>query len=75
MHLPSYLKENIDIAIEGLVIVGRDTRPTSAPLTASVKDGISAVGSKIIDLGDVTTPQLHFSVRMTNRGLPGKSLS
>lgn len=63
--------ENIDNSVDSLVIVGRDTRSTSSPLISSVKDGVSALGSKIIDLGEVTTPQLHFSVRMTNRGLPG----
>ena len=45
----------------GVVMVGRDTRPHSEGLQKCVEDGIRAIGGSILDLGVVTTPQLHFT--------------
>lgn len=64
-------KENIDLSIQANVIVGRDTRPSSLLLIASVTDGLKSVNSNVVDLGEVSTPQLHFAVRRGNRGLAG----
>jgi phosphoacetylglucosamine mutase len=48
------------------VVFGRDTRPSSPPLATRVAEGIAAAGGVGIDVGVVTTPQLHHCVRMTN---------
>eukprot|EP00698_Gefionella_okellyi_P023740 TRINITY_DN8193_c0_g1_i1.p1 TRINITY_DN8193_c0_g1~~TRINITY_DN8193_c0_g1_i1.p1 ORF type:complete len:549 (+),score=145.04 TRINITY_DN8193_c0_g1_i1:52-1647(+) len=67
----SIVAENrIDLAAEALIFVGHDNRPHSAALTQRVMDGASALGAKIINLGLVTTPQLHWAVREYNAGKP-----
>ena len=48
------------------VIVGRDTRPHSKELVDCVCAGVRAMGGTVLDLGEVTTPQLHFVVQATN---------
>jgi phosphoacetylglucosamine mutase len=53
------------------VITGRDTRPSSILLMKTVHDGINIFHSKLYDMGEVTTPQLHFIVRQVNRGFIG----
>lgn len=62
--------ESINMSIIGKVITGRDTRPSSSAFVASIHDALQALGCKIMDLGLVTTPQLHFAVRRQNQGLP-----
>jgi len=52
----------------GLVVVGRDTRPHSDDFLECVRRGAEAVGGTVIDLGRVTTPQLHFVVQRANEG-------
>ena len=49
-----------------VVIVGRDTRPHSERLLACIKLGVEILGGTLIDVGVVTTPQLHFSVGLYN---------
>ena len=49
-----------------VVIVGRDTRPHSGRLLACIKLGVEILGGTLIDVGVVTTPQLHFSVGLYN---------
>jgi len=51
----------------GGVVQGRDTRPSSPALAAAAVQGIEALGVKVVDLGVLTTPQLHFLVRACNR--------
>jgi phosphoacetylglucosamine mutase len=51
-------------------VQGRDTRPSSPHLVAVAAEGIAAVGVRMLDLGLVTTPQLHFLVRACNKGQP-----
>lgn len=53
-----------------VVIVGRDTRPHSAELAQCVREGAEAYGGTVFDLGEVTTPQLHFIVQLTNSSGP-----
>eukprot|EP01121_Diplochlamys_sp_Union-15-3_P016169 TRINITY_DN5453_c0_g1_i2.p1 TRINITY_DN5453_c0_g1~~TRINITY_DN5453_c0_g1_i2.p1 ORF type:complete len:555 (+),score=112.81 TRINITY_DN5453_c0_g1_i2:34-1665(+) len=53
------------------IIVGRDTRPSSLSLVQAVKDSVQTLGGTIDDLGEITTPQLHWAVYRTNRNLPG----
>jgi phosphoacetylglucosamine mutase len=45
------------------VIIGRDTRPSGEGLAAACKAGVEAVGVQILDVGVVTTPELHFCVQ------------
>ena len=49
------------------VVVGFDTRPSSKGLHACACAGIAALGGTVVDLGEVTTPQLHFAVQHANQ--------
>ncbi|KAM3188753.1 hypothetical protein ACQJBY_067613 [Aegilops geniculata] len=52
------------------VLLARDTRPTGEYLLDVATKGINAVvGSVALDMGILTTPQLHWMVRNKNRGL------
>lgn len=57
-----------DNMLNATIIVGRDTRPHSKELFDCVCAGALAVGAVVLDLGEVTTPQLHFVVQATNGG-------
>lgn len=53
------------------ILLGRDTRPTGEQLLESAKQGIcSIIGAVSVDIGVVTTPQLHWMVRCRNKGMP-----
>ncbi|EYU33036.1 hypothetical protein MIMGU_mgv1a003986mg [Erythranthe guttata] len=65
-------KENI--TLEGgpaaRVLLGRDTRPSGASLVEAAKQGITCItGATAIDVGVLTTPQLHWMVRAKNKGV------
>lgn len=51
----------------GKVIIGRDTRPSGAALAAACAAGATAVGVETLDVGIVTTPELHFTVQTYNQ--------
>jgi phosphoacetylglucosamine mutase len=51
------------------VVVGRDTRPSGPGLFAAAAAGVAALGVRLVDAGEVTTPQLHFYVMQLNAGL------
>ncbi|RLN22585.1 phosphoacetylglucosamine mutase [Panicum miliaceum] len=52
------------------VLLGRDTRPTGEYLLNAALQGINAiVGAHAIDMGILTTPQLHWMVRSKNKGI------
>lgn len=55
------------------VIVGRDTRPHSASLFEKVCQGVRGICGNFFDIGEVTTPQLHFVVQKANIG--GRDMS
>lgn len=55
-------KESIDTNIQADVIVGRDTRPSSPALAATVVAGAKAMHAIVQEAGVCTTPQLHFAV-------------
>uniref|UniRef100_A0A7S3R0L6 Phosphoacetylglucosamine mutase n=1 Tax=Dunaliella tertiolecta TaxID=3047 RepID=A0A7S3R0L6_DUNTE len=58
-----------DTALGSLaVLVGCDTRPSSPVLTQAACEGIQAMGVRAVQLGQVTTPQLHFQVAALNAG-------
>jgi len=48
------------------VAVGIDTRPSSVPLAAAVRDGVDVTGAALMDFGLSSTPQLHYYVRCLN---------
>nr|GEU33568.1 phosphoacetylglucosamine mutase [Tanacetum cinerariifolium] len=70
-------KENIplDGAKQAVVLLGRDTRPSGESLVEAAKQGIcSIIGAVPIDMGVVTTPQLHWMVRARNKDLKASEL-
>ncbi|KAK1286839.1 Phosphoacetylglucosamine mutase [Acorus calamus] len=49
------------------ILLGRDTRPSGEVLLEAAKKGIDAIiGSVAINMGILTTPQLHWMVRRRN---------
>ncbi|KAI0567390.1 Phosphoglucomutase/phosphomannomutase alpha/beta/alpha domain I [Gracilaria domingensis] len=61
---------DVAIARKATVVVGRDTRESSATLVDLIVQGVEAVGGRVMHVGLVTTPQLHFSVRARHCGEP-----
>jgi phosphoglucosamine mutase len=47
----------------GEVLLGRDTRPSGAELSAAVADGLAAGGCDVVDLGIVPTPAAAYHLR------------
>ncbi|CAD6240483.1 unnamed protein product [Miscanthus lutarioriparius] len=69
---PSSRDEGIPLGSQhtAQVLLGRDTRPTGAYLLDAALQGINAiVGACAIDMGILTTPQLHWMVRSKNKGV------
>ncbi|XP_028555749.1 phosphoacetylglucosamine mutase isoform X2 [Dendrobium catenatum] len=65
-------EENISLSRESsaVILLGRDTRPTGESLLEAAKQGIKCIiGSVALDMGIVTTPQLHWMVRSKNMGM------
>ncbi|KAJ6222169.1 hypothetical protein RDWZM_000714 [Blomia tropicalis] len=56
----------IDMATDGIVYVGRDTRKSSPTLCEALLAGIKVANGTSIDFGLLTTPQLHYIVRSKN---------
>ena len=48
-------------------MVGWDTRPHSPALLEAVSSGVRACGATVLELGEVTTPQLHYAVQDFNK--------
>ena len=53
-----------------VVVIGRDTRSHSAKFARLVERGATRSGATVIDVGVVTTPQLHHCVLAHNQGQP-----
>lgn len=49
------------------VYIGRDTRESSPHLFKVAKAGVESLGAEVLDIGIVTTPQVHFAVQLTNQ--------
>ncbi|OIR58461.1 MAG: phosphoacetylglucosamine mutase [Amphiamblys sp. WSBS2006] len=49
----------IDMARRGVVVVGRDTRASGERLVGRIKKACCFLGCGVVDLGMVSTPQLH----------------
>lgn len=58
--------ENIGLFVPATVIIGRDTRKTSPRLLELARQGVEALNGTVVNLGLVTTPQLHYAVVCTN---------
>lgn len=54
------------LPLEGTVAVGRDMRPDSAELAASLIAGLRAQGRDVLDIGEVTTDMIYFAVGHKN---------
>jgi phosphomannomutase len=54
---------NAFVAFTGtaLVLMGRDMRPSSEPLTAAFADGATLAGADVIDLGLISTDLVYFA--------------
>ncbi|XP_058183180.1 phosphoacetylglucosamine mutase-like [Rhododendron vialii] len=66
------MKENIPLEVvqSAVILLGRDTRPSGESLLEAAKQGISSiVGAVAVDMGVLTTPQLHWMVRSRNKGM------
>lgn len=50
------------VAAGGMVIVGRDSRPTGAMLAQAVAAGLRAVGCEVVDIGVVPTPTVPVMI-------------
>ncbi|XP_016837506.1 phosphoacetylglucosamine mutase [Nasonia vitripennis] len=59
-------EQNIDTSYPASVIIGRDTRSSSLPLSQAAVEGVKAMNGNLKDFGVVTTPQLHYVVHCTN---------
>jgi phosphoacetylglucosamine mutase len=60
----------------GVILIGRDTRPHSLGFHQCMEQGVRLLGATCADLGEVTTPILHFVVRdmnFTGSGSPSSS--
>ncbi|XP_003801353.1 phosphoacetylglucosamine mutase [Otolemur garnettii] len=62
------VEEAVPLRQDAIVVIGRDTRPSSEKLSQSVRDGVAALGGQVHDLGLLTTPQLHYVVCCQNTG-------
>jgi phosphoacetylglucosamine mutase len=59
-----------DQETQPVVLIGRDTRPHSKELSILAARGVAAWSGRVVDLGLVSTPQLHYAVWAANAG-PG----
>ena len=50
-----------DLALGPVVVVSRDMRTHSVPMTRALKDGLRARGVAVIDIGVADTPQNYFA--------------
>ncbi|GAB6022015.1 Phosphoglucomutase-3 [Chamberlinius hualienensis] len=57
------------LEIPSRVIVGRDTRVSSKPLSEALIDGVKVFNGEVDDFGTITTPQLHYLTRCKNSNL------
>ncbi|VEL31038.1 unnamed protein product [Protopolystoma xenopodis] len=62
--LSHWKKFPIQSPVEPCVYIGWDTRPSSPALAKEVDSGARLLRAKCINLGIVTTPQLHYSVHL-----------
>ncbi|KAE9596737.1 putative phosphoacetylglucosamine mutase [Lupinus albus] len=74
LKLINEFAEKESIPFDGIrpaeVLLGRDTRPSGDDLLEAARQGVtSIIGAVALDMGILTTPQLHWMVRARNKGL------
>lgn len=57
---------------KGKVIVGRDTRPSGEQLLTAVQTGVKVFGATLLDIGLVSTPELHLATYKLNSNYKSK---
>jgi phosphomannomutase len=57
-----HVLDNTDRAHGNTIIVGRDMRASSLPLSEALIDGLTAGGLDVLDIGLVTTPMNYFAI-------------
>ena len=60
-HFRDLLDEE-DLALGPVVVVSRDMRSHSIPMSRALKDGLRASGVDVIDIGVADTPQNYFGI-------------
>lgn len=50
------------LPVDGIVAVGRDMRPDSAELAASLIEGLRLEGRNVWDIGEVTSDMIYFAI-------------
>lgn len=60
------ISDAVDTVRGGIVLIGRDTRDHSVKFSGLMKESIALSGCRCYDIGEVTTPVLHFIVREMN---------
>lgn len=51
-----------DLALGSKVVVSRDMRPSSEPLSQALIEGLTAAGLDVVDIGLATTPMNYFAI-------------
>lgn len=57
------------------VVIGYDTRASSPEFASICKSGVLSVGVEVIEIGCVTTPELHYHVCMSNQADNSKKIN
>lgn len=66
-HIEQFLKTvPAFTAVDGMVHVARDTRPSGAAMSEALRQSLALVGCTVVDHGIMTTPQLHSMVYFQN---------
>jgi len=60
------ISDAVDTVRGGIVLIGRDTRDHSVKFSCLMGESIVLSGCRCYDIGEVTTPVLHFIVREMN---------
>lgn len=73
--LKSTLATRFESSPNGTVYIGCDNRPSSPVLITLIQQAIENAGGRVINYGEVTTPQLHYLIYLSNKtnALPSES--
>ena len=61
------LKERFESSPNGRVYIACDNRPSSPSLISIIQQAIENAGGKVVNYGELTTPQLHYLVYLSNK--------
>lgn len=65
-YIQSLLSEKKNVYVKRHVFIGVDTRPSGKRLALICEAGVQSVGGKAVNLGYLTTPELHYYVFHSN---------